>query len=138
MKTTVKFTINTIIIVLGVLFVFGCSDNTAGTQTDPRAENFLNRFVDKHPLILGQGEAWVEVGTESRGFVFYEDGSFDYIEKINDAWSVTFNGKWSVNGIVLGATYSYRINGSVLRLENIVSNTETIILAKVSGIHINQ
>ncbi|MCL2690521.1 MAG: hypothetical protein FWE57_11850 [Chitinispirillia bacterium] len=141
MKTTVKFTINTIIIVLGVLFVLGCSDNTAGTQTDPRAENFLNRFVDKHPLILGQGEAWVEVGTESRGFVFYEDGSFVYITLTDGVWSVYTRGTWTDKvvtlGGVVGVSYSYRIDGSVLRLESGAGVAETIILARVSGVHIN-
>jgi len=130
MKTTIS-AITTAICVLGVLCVLGCSNNTVGTHTDPRAEKFLNRFLDKHPLILGPGEAWVEVGTENRGFIFHEDATFDYIEKNTDgAWVVTHQGKWSVNGVVLGATYSYRIDGSVLRLENSVANTETIILAK--------
>ena len=138
MKTA---TLTTITAVLGVLFVIGCSDNTVGTQTDPRAEKFLNRFLDKHPLILGPDEAWVEVGSESRGFVFYDDGSFKYITLTDGVWSVYTSGTWSVKvvtiGGVVGVTYSYRIDGSVLRLESGVGVAETIILAKVSGIHIN-
>jgi len=139
-----KSTITTTLFVPGVLIVLGlltlaCDTTTTGPQPDPRAEKFLTRFVEKHPLILGPGDAWIEVGTENRGFIFREDSSFDYIQKNTDSsWSVTFNGKWSVNGVVMGPTYSFRIGADgILRLESGTGVAETIILAKVSGIHIN-
>lgn len=102
--------------------IAGCGDDGAGPQTDTRAENFLSRFVDRHPLILGQGEAWIEVGATSdgtMGFIFREDGTFDFIMKNDDGtWSVDSHGTWSdADGINFEVAYRYRFIGDVLVLE---------------------
>jgi len=123
------------LVVLIVLGPLGCDNNGVGTQTDVRAERFLSRFVEKHPLVLAPGEAWIEVDHNNLGFIFYEDGRFDHIVLKDGAWVADESGLWSAHGgIDWGWTFTYRFVGSVLVME--CENVLNIRLVKVSGIQI--
>jgi len=130
MKTAAKFTITTAICVLGVLFVLGCSDNTVGTQTDNRVERFLDRFLDKHPLILGPGQAWIEIDNSDHGFIFYVNNTYDHVVKNGSAWDISRSGTWAgteTGEISHAFNYSYRFVGDVLVLETVDGDNVTTI-----------
>jgi len=135
MKTTAKFTA-AIIFVLAVIFVSGCVDNSAGTQTDPRADKFLLRFVDSHPLVLKSG-AWIGVDIENNmdGFVFLKDYTYKYIVREYGNWVVVSEGAWSEGEINFqGAIWRYEIDADILTLEH--DTLEPMIFMKNVNIQI--
>jgi hypothetical protein len=129
-----------IVAAIAALTLAGCGDDGIGTQTDERVGRFLNRFIEKHPLILGPGQAWVELDNGNYGFIFYEDGHCDFVEKkANGQWTVYRNGTWTESGeINCIFDYRYRFVGGVLLLEKSSSSgdIETIRFTKQNGVNV--